>query len=453
MTVAAGARAVPHPSDTWVLGSSLDFQRDILQTFVRGWREVGDVAWYRTPRPMYVLAHPDHVRHILDEHRDSHPRSGYVRRMLKNVAGEGLFTCDERLWAQQAGVVGAPLARERCTAWADVMAEGASTLTATLAARADAGVLPVLPVLTRCAVDVMGRILFGTRDWARVADTLYDALVTSWEWAIPRVTGFPTPVERLTSAYRRYRAAMRTRDWIIRGAIVRRREAPTKDLISTYVHARDDVSGAALDEDRVLDAVTSALFGAYKGAPALGWALLLLAQHPDIVARLEAEVDATLAGGPPRQEHLAHLDYTAMVVSEALRLYPPLWLMSRPPVTDEVIGGYHIPARVYLLAVPYITHRHPEFWSDPESFDPDRFAAGADVPRHPYAYLPFGKGHRSCVGETYALLQLRMTLAALVQRLRFEALPGYDRGATRTFLLRPADELPLRVHLRAPVAA
>ena len=447
----AAASPVPHPKDAFVVGSSADFQRDILQTFVRGWREVGDVSWYRTPRPMYVLAHPDDVRHIFDEHHEGHPRSGYVRKMLKNIMGEGLFTCDERLWRYQVQLIAPPFDHERCRGWGHLMADGAAEAVEALTASADQGPVPVMPALTRAALDVMGRVVFGTRDWGRVGEEMRDAMVVSWEWSIPRVTGFPTPIEKLTPAYRRFKEGIRTRDWIIRSWIGRRREQPEDDLISTYIAARHPETGAPLDDDRLLDAVTSAFFGVYKGVPvALAWALYLLSRNADVRTRLEQEVDATLAGGPARPEHLGQLPYTAMVIDEVLRLYPPLWLMSRPPVAAEVIRGRQIPERVYLLAVPYITHRHPEFWDDPERFDPERFTPEAVAQRHPFAYIPFGKAHRHCMGQAYSLLQLRLTLAALAQRLRFEVVPGYDPGPTRIFTLRPADGLPMTVSVREP---
>lgn len=442
--------AVPHPDDAFVLGSSLGFRHDILQTFVNGWREVGDVSWYRTPRPMYVLAHPDHVRHILHEHHEAHPRSGYVRGMLKNIMGEGLFTCDERLWRYQVGLVAPPFETERCTGWAGLMVDEATNLVARLETHADErDAIAVLPELARYAVDVMGRILFGAEDWSRLGPTMREALIESWEWAIPRVTGFPTPAERLTRAYRRYRTAIRTRDWVIRNAIESRRDQPTSDLISTYVQAREVGSGAKPDDDRVLDAVTSALFGAFKGIPTtLAWTLYSLSHHPDVRTRLEGEIDAVVGGRQPALQDVEHLEYTRQVVDEVLRLYPPLWLMSRPPEQDEVIGGYHVPERVYLLAVPYITHRHPDFWDDPEMFDPERFAPGRAERRHPFAYLPFGLAHRKCIGEDYSRLQLPLALATLVQRLRFDVVAGYEPGRTTTFLLRPQAGLPMRITLR-----
>lgn len=444
----------PHPRDSFILGSGQGFLEDMVQTFVNGWQECGDVIWFRAPRPMYVLAHPDDLRHVLDEHHDHHPRSGYVRKMLVNIMGHGVFTVDDAEWRHQLPLVQPPFAAERVPDYFGVMKEATAAMLARWQSHAeDRSSLDIQAEMMRLGLDTIGEILWGD-EWRPQSDVLVRALLESSEFAIPRVTGFPTPLERLTAAYRRFKRGRATLDAAIYEAIAVRRREPRDDLISTFVHAHGATPDERLSDEEAHDAVTSAIFGVYKGPPiALTWTWYLLSKNPHVRRRLEAELSSELGGRDPDVDDLRGLRYTSMVIHEVLRLYPTLWLMSRPPREAEVIGGYQIPQRVYLIAMPYITHRHPDFWPNPEGFDPERFTPERSAGRHPFAYIPFGRAHRACIGESLTMMQMSLAIAMIAQRFRLELVPGYRVERRTEFLMRPTNGLPMTLRARAPATA
>jgi cytochrome P450 len=152
---------------------------------------------------------------------------------------------------------------------------------------------------------------------------------------------------------------------------------------------------------------------------ALAWALFLLAQHPSALERVQREI-AFLERRPPGYEDLSRLKYTRSVVDEAMRLYPPVWVISRTAIADDMIGGFRVPAGSEILIFPYITHRHPRWWPEPDRFLPERFAAENSRNRVRGAYLPFGAGPRTCVGLNFAMTEILVVLAILLQRFRPE---------------------------------
>jgi cytochrome P450 len=158
---------------------------------------------------------------------------------------------------------------------------------------------------------------------------------------------------------------------------------------------------------------------------------------------MRAELAAVLDGRPPAVADLLRLRYTRMVLDEALRLYPPAWALTRSPSADDEVGGYRIPRGATVIASPYVTHRHPAFWENPEGFDPVRFAPESTESRHRYAYRPFGGGPRQCIGNAFALMEAQLVLATLAQRYRLDLVPGYAATPRPQITLRPRGGRPM----------
>src|SRR5205823_677849 len=178
------------------------------------------------------------------------------------------------------------------------------------------------------------------------------------------------------------------------------------------------------------------------------WTFYLLGQHPAAARRLQAEVDAVLDGRPPTLADVPRLTYTLMVFQEALRLYPPGWIISRTPRQDDTIGGYHIPTGSTVVISQYVLHRHPDYWDRPLRFDPERFAD-----RGAPAYFPFAAGPRVCIGNNFALLEARLVIATVAQRYRLELVPGHPVEPEPLVTLRPRHGLLMTLRPRPPAAA
>jgi len=210
------------------------------------------------------------------------------------------------------------------------------------------------------------------------------------------------------------------------------------DLVSLLLSARDPETGQPLTHADIRDELmTIFLAGHETTGTGLSWMLYALSKHPHVCEQLEAEVDRVLAGRTPTLEDLAHLEYSRMVVQEALRMYPPIWLYPRDAIAGDRIGGYQIPAGSSVFLTPYVTHRHPAFWDNPEAFDPERFTPDRVAARPRFAYFPFGGGQRQCIGNNMALLQMQLVLVMLAQRLRLQAVSGHPVEYAFLVSLRP----------------
>jgi cytochrome P450 len=198
------------------------------------------------------------------------------------------------------------------------------------------------------------------------------------------------------------------------------------DLLSMLLLAQDEQDGSGMSDEQVRDeAITLFAAGHETTSNLLTWTWYLLTQNPQVERKLHAELDSVLDGRPPVLADLEHLKYTEMVIKEALRLYPPAWtLMIRTPLEPLTIAGYQIDPGEWIMIIPYVTHRNPEYFPDPERFEPERFTPQreAHIPR--YAYLPFGSGPRICIGNSFAMMEARLILATIAQQYRLQVVPG-----------------------------
>ena len=172
-------------------------------------------------------------------------------------------------------------------------------------------------------------------------------------------------------------------------------------------------------------------------ASALAWTWYLLAGAPEVEAKLHEEVDRVLAGRPPTADDLPKLPITGMIFDEALRLYPPAWIITRKALADDEIGGYHIPAGTLVVTSPYVTQRDARFWDSPDAFDPERFSPERSVGRPRFAYYPFGGGPRLCIGNHFALVEAGLVIAAVAQRYSLRLVPGQQIAVEPSVTLRP----------------
>ena len=187
------------------------------------------------------------------------------------------------------------------------------------------------------------------------------------------------------------------------------------------------------------EVLTLLLAGHETTANALAWTFFLLADAPEVDGKLRSELDQVLGGRAPTVDDLPRLPYLAMVVQESMRLYPPAWAISRAVIADDEIMGYLIPAGSNVLLSQWVTHRHPDFWNDPNRFDPERFSPDAIAQRPRYAYFPFGGGPRLCIGEQFALVEARLILASVLQNYRLRLAQDHPVEPEPLVTLRPRD--------------
>jgi cytochrome P450 len=294
--------------------------------------------------------------------------------------------------------------------------------------------------LTRLTLRIAGETLFDI-DLTDAADDVGRALSFGLSETIARLSRpFSLPLSVPTPNNRRFLAARRALDRVVYGVIAERRQSQSDkgDLLSLFMRAEDEETGERMTDQQLRDEVmTMMLAGHETTANALIWTWYLLAQHPDVEAQLTAELDAVLGGRVPAIADLPNLSYTLKVVQESMRLYPPVYIISRSATQDDEIGGYHVPAGTTVSMSPYAMHRHPDYWDDPDRFDPERFNAEAVSARHRFVYIPFAAGPRQCIGNTFALTEAQLVLATVAQRYRLRLVPDHPVEAVAAITLRP----------------
>jgi cytochrome P450 len=269
-------------------------------------------------------------------------------------------------------------------------------------------------------------------------------------WSLGFTDTLPTP------RYRRFQAALAVLQGAVDHVISQRRRnaSESADLLSMLMSARDEETGEAMTDEQLRVEVTTFLMaGQETTSLALTWTWYLLSQHAGAQRRLEEEIDAALNGRPPEYADLANLPYTRMVLDEAMRLYPPAWGFSRQALADDELGGFHLPRGWLAFVIPYVLHRLPAFWPNPNAFDPERFLPERSTDRPKFVYLPFGAGPRQCIGNQFALIEAQLVVATLAQRYRLHLVPRHRVEPWPLITLHPRFGMPMIVERRTRGAA
>jgi cytochrome P450 len=415
-------------------------RRNPTGVFMDAARRFGDVAYLKIgPRRGYLVTNPADVRHVLQDNARNYHKSPLYEKLRISI-GNGLLTSEDDWWLRQRRIAQPAFHRQRIAALAGVMAEASREAAADWEAVASTGrPLDVSDEMMRVTRTVVLRSLLGA-DLGAFGTTLDRAWTVMNEhigesfWSLGIVATFQ-PAKR-----RRFESARDVLREAVDRVIGHRRRNPsdTIDLLSMLLAARDEDTGEAMSDEQLrVEVTTFLLAGQETTSLALTWTWYLLSQHPDAQRRLEDEIDEALDGRPPDYADLARLPYTRMVIDEALRLYPPAWGFSRQALADDEIGGYRLPRGWLVFVIPFVLHRLPAFWQDPEAFDPGRFSPERSADRPKLAYIPFGAGPRQCIGNHFALIETQLVLATLAQRYRLHLVPGHRVEPWPLITLRP----------------
>ncbi len=454
MSVATRLQAM-QPTDVGVPGpTSWDMARafrsiraDPLTFLGEVSQHYGDTVSFPVPgAPALLLNDPADVKHVLQTSARSWGKDTVQYAALARVTGPGLLASAEPSWIDHRRLAAPAFHHQRLEAVGDEVAAAARTA---IAARlggphadavADGAVVDVAALTHTIGLDAVGRALFSTD----LSDHAHDLLAATSEAAdlvvrlgrsiLPRAEWTPTRTNlRLRSARRRLDAGA--------AAIIAERRARNARAGGTPHHG-DDLLGllldSGLDDGEIRDElVTMVIAGHETVAAALAWTLMLLAEHPEAQERVRSELDAH-PGPVPLVGHRERLPWTRAVVDEALRLYPPAWAISRRSHRDDEVGGRQVPAGTLAIISPWLVHRRPDLWPEPEAFRPERFLDGTART----GYLPFGQGPRLCIGREFALGEMVVVLAELLREHRIDV-PGGPGGWTR-----PVAEAKVAVHPR-----
>jgi cytochrome P450 len=441
--VRPGASRPPGPPGRVLLGSLPDFRRDPLAFLLGCARTYGDVVRFRLGGwETWLVSDPALVGEVLTASEDRFAKHRFFWRHVRAVFGQGLLTSDGDLWRRQRRTIQPAFSRSRIAAYADAMVACAERHAE---AWAPGEPCDVHREMTAIALEIVAAALFAA-DVAADVEAVGAAFAVVTAEVTERFTSLVSlPVWVPTPANRRYASAVRRLDAVVARMIAAHEAGgPGDDLLSTLLRL-EEADGGRMSARQVRDEVVGLFIAGHETtAVALTWTWVLLARHPEADARLAAELAAVLGGRSPSAADVPRLAWTSCVVREAIRLYPPAWVIGREAVVDGRLGGYPLAAGTTILVSPWVVHRRPDCFADPERFRPERWegAAARAVPAH--AYLPFGAGQRQCVGASFAEMEAMLVLATIAQRRRLVLAPGTpDPAPTASITLRPSRGVPM----------
>lgn len=434
----------PGPRGRLLLGDFPDFLRDPLG-FLQGLaRQHGDVVAYRMgPEKATLLVHPDDIKDVLVTRQRCFHKGNLLKR-ARAILGEGLLTSETNFHMRQRRLVQPAFSKTRLARYGEIFVLESQTMAAAWQPNTEVNMHTEMMALT---LSIVARTLFGANVSAEsdevghaIAKTLrffnYMLLPMS---EILSYLPFPAAID--------YRRARRRLDQTIFRIIQDRYDSGRDegDLLSMLLMARDEeTDNSRLSMQQVRDeALTLFLAGHETTANALTFAWYLLAQHPEAQTTLAAELQTQLGDRPPTWSDVARLPFTGHVISETLRLYPPVWAVGRQVVEEVEVGGYTLPLGSLVLLSPYVTQRDARYFDDPDSFKPQRWAVAAERPK--FSYFPFGGGAHVCVGEHFARAEAVLILATLAQRWRPNLASDFRLQLTPSITLRAKSGIPMRL--------
>jgi cytochrome P450 len=435
-------RLPPGPKGRLLSGSLFDFVACRLDFLTDCARKYGDVSSFRLGyRRCFLVNHPDLIEQVLVTDA-RHFIKHFGARMYKPVLGNGLVTSEGDFWLRQRRLAQPAFSHRRLAGYGPLMV--ALTEKMVHEAWREGQRVDVHVELSRLTSNIALATLFGLEGGAdrdAYTDSLravFDLLSARFGHLVPIPLWVPTPLNlRLRKALSRLRTLV---DGFIRRG--RDRTAPGDDLLSRLVLALDEDGSRMTDEQLRDEATTLYLAGHETTALTLSWAWYALAHHPRVEERLAAEWAAGLAGRAPTVEDLPRLVYTEHVITEAMRLYPPVYVIGREPLSDRELGGFPLRRGTTAFMSQWVMHRDERYYDAPLEFRPERWADGLAKRLPKYAYFPFGGGPRVCIGNGFAMMEAVLLLATFGQRYRFTLEPSPEVGFAPGITLLPKDGIP-----------
>ena len=432
----AVSRRPPGPPPRFLIGNLPLFSSDPLAIYTRWARQFGDIFYYRAGWiDVYFLNHPSLIESVLVSQSQNFAKDKVIQNS-RWFLGEGLLTNEGSGWLRQRRLCQPAFHRERMASYGHTMAAYTEEMLTTWQ---DTEVRDIHQEMMQLTMRIVAKVLFSVEvkeDTERVAGALNVLMrhTSGGRMILPPILRhLPVP------ALMRVKRAVRELDEIV-NRIIRQRRASgqdTGDLLSMLMAARDEDGSGMTDRQLRDEVLTFLLAGHETTAVSLSWTWYLLSQHPEVEQKLREELSQVLGGRAPQLEDLPRLPYPDKVVKESMRLYPPAWSLARTVVKEMELGGYQLPVGSNVVMSPWILHRDPRFFEQPEQFNPDRWTADAAQHLPKFAYFPFGGGPRLCIGASFAMMEANLLLAAIAQRFQLRLVPGHAVDALPSITLRP----------------
>lgn len=386
-----------------------------------------------------VTVDPVVIQHVLKTNSENYHKSEIQKKRMGHFLGKGLLTTEGEPWKTQRRLIQSGFERKQLEVLSSIMQDSLADSLKDFDKQAQIGPVDIYPLMMKITFAMVGKSLFGARLKEEDIELISLAISTVQEFMVRQtIQPYLNPWFAVTGELRKHEE-MRSRafgvlmDYIHR----RRKEAPGHDLLQILMDARYS-DGHGMSDDLVLSESMQLLVAGHEtSSNALSWLLYLLSSRPDCIERVRQEFDSVLGKRAMSYTDVPKFGFTTQVINEALRLYPPFWMIDRMALADDRAGNVHIPKGSTVVVFVYGAHHSPQYWEQPESFDPERFTKANEKLQTPFAHLPFGAGPRGCIGGNYALLQMLMILSVLLRKYDFALVPGQTIEARPMVILRP----------------
>ena len=432
----------PGPKGLPVLGITTQVRKDPLGYFARVAAEYEGLAMLPVGLDkVYLLNSPATLKHVLVDNWRNYRKSDFYNK-LRPLFGHGIVTNDGDQWRRQRQLMNPSFHGESLQRIGQIMRAATASKISAWRERPAGQSFNMATEITELSLAIVMESLFAADAKGRT-DAIAHAVDTMIEvcerrvWAVPDL--HDRPVSPLYWRHRRARAAL---DEIVFDIIEGRFKSGNagNDLLGMLLSAQDPETGEGMTPAQLRDETTTLLVTGHEStANATVWVLYTLAQHPEIEAKVREEIDRVCGGDTPTDEDLRNLTSQRMVIEEVIRLYPPAWTVSRTAIEDDVIDGYDVPAGTNIMVSPYVIHRNPRYWPDPERLDPMRFAPEQQENRPKFAYIPFAGGPRNCIGMHFAMMEMQIAITMLLQAFRTKLAPQPPIEREAILSIRPKD--------------
>jgi cytochrome P450 len=442
----------PGPRPLTFLQQTLDFRRDPITFLTSMTQTYGNISQSRLLMwPMVFLNHPDYIRHVMVENHQGYDKGNPLFNILSLILGNGLGTAEEALWKRQRRLLQPMFQKLSVATFSQTIIDETVKLCKHLDTIADTGEsVDVMQEMGGLALSSVGSTIFKIESSAQV-DTIGNALEYLFNFLGEYFRMPFPPLHFPTRRNRQVKQTLCRLDNAVYDLIGQRRACGVNgtDLLGLLLSAKDEETGEVMSDQQIRDEIVTFFIGGSETTKlGLTWTWYLLSQNTEVEERLHEEIDRVLAGRTPTMKDLPQLTYTKMVINEALRLYPPVWVTMRRTMQEDEIGGYHLPQNTFVIFSPYFLHRHPDFWDEPERFLPERFHPDQKENYTSAAYIPFGSGLHMCIGKNFASMQMMLVLVMIAQRYRLTLKPGHVVKPNAGVILTPHNGLPMHLHRR-----
>ena len=439
-----GPRGLP------IIGSLFDLaspnRLDWLQSLTDQYGDVSKFSLFK--ERTYLINHPELVKEILTSKSDNFTKRTIGFKMLKVVLGESTFTSYGEPWKRKRRLAQPSFHKTKISNLSNIMTSTIEEMLDQWETRCDNHeIIEVTEEMMRLTLKVVVRALFSTGLSEEEVQVVADVFTPLLESTNKRVS-FPFQLlyKLPTAQNKAYQKHIDQLDEIIYRIIRERRAMANKpeDLLQMLMEAEDEETGEPLSDQELRDeAMTIFIAGHETTANAMSWLWATLSQQHDIRDKVEQEVNNTIGVNKPEAVDFIKLPYALQVFKEILRIYPPVPVIPRKIEENDQLGEYSLEGNSSMLFSPYLLHRHPEFWDNPEHFDPNRFEKEAERSQHTFAYLPFGGGPRICMGNNFAMMEAVFIIAMTTQRFRLHLTPSAKIEPLVSLTTRPKYGVPV----------